>query len=335
MNQLLTQRDVDAILRGGESGPKEDDAPPVVPYSFLPTRRVTKEIRIALDAICSRYASSLQGWLSLRLRTQSEVSVTAVELVAMPDFLLSLPTPCAAFRFPVSDRPGVQGAIDFGSEFAFGLVDRMFGGSGEIRGAKRPLTKLEQKVVREIADHAIRLLGDAWPEPFSQSRRTLSFESDPPALQIASADEDVVVIILEVRSGACTGFVTLGLPIAVIRPFMKEKGTARAYRVRSGSSDAKAARAQIETGLSTARVTLIARLPVFRLSARNLSGLREGQVIDTSHSAEAPVEVQINGNPRYRATIGQVRGRVGLKMHDMESTPVPERPDGVKEGRVL
>ena len=110
----------------------------------------------------------------------------------------------------------MHGVIDFGTEFASGLIDRVFGGSGDPPSAKRTLTSLEQNVVRGLADRALELLGDAWPEPFQQSHRVLTFESDPTMLPISTVAEDVLVMILEVRAGASSGCLTFAAPVAVL-----------------------------------------------------------------------------------------------------------------------
>ena len=129
--ESLTQREIDAILQKSTPVPLApvltDD---IVPYNFSRPPRVSKDRRATLESIHAHFALSMQALLSSMLRTPLDVLVGSVEQAMFSEFILSLGTPCASFVFALGDRMGGEGAIDLSTDFAFHLVDRLFGGPG-------------------------------------------------------------------------------------------------------------------------------------------------------------------------------------------------------------
>ena len=94
-------------------------------------------------------------------------------------------------------------------------------------------------------------------------------------------------------------------------------------------------RTAIGQTLRQAHVMVRARLPMVRVSAREIAALRPGSVLPTPHLVDEPIQAQINDRPRFTATLGQVRSRVSLKiLEPLQEADVP--PSGRdKEGRAL
>ncbi len=326
MNSSLTQKDIDALVHGGATASGLGRSADVVPVNFLIPARVSRERRTVLESIYGRYALALQAFLSSRLRTPIDVTVHSIEQATFGEFLMSLATPCSAFTFKLGDG-GNHGVVDLGSGVAFHLVDRLFGGAGEAEPPRRPLTTLEQAVVRGVCDRAIALLRSAWAEHLALAPEVVGFESNPEMVQVVNREDHVLVATLEMRSGAFTGYIALCLPMAGLERFLQDDAD-----VRTGSASGMS-REVIEHHVRHAHVDMNVRIPAFRLSMRAISELVEGQTLLTGQPAEAPVDVLVNGKLRYRGSLGQVRRHLALKVEQFITPPAVERP--AREGRVL
>lgn len=331
----LTQREIDAILQKTTPVPlapvMSDD---VVPYNFSRPPRVSKDRRANLESIYTRFALSLQALLTSLLRAPLDVVVGSVEQAMFSEYILSLGTPCASFVFEVGDRMGTQGTIDLSTDFAFHLVDRLFGGPGDPQSLQRPLTLLEQSVVRSVTDRGLGLLKEAWAEYLAMAPRVTGFESNPEMLQITSREDNVLVTNLEIRSVAFNGFIALCLPMSALETFLQEKGTSRTH-VRQGASDAANSRALVAGNLQHARVEMIARFPQLWLTARQLSELVPGSVLHTGQAADQPLEIHINERLRFMGALGQARGQLGLRITERVQKPAAERAVPTRQGRVM
>jgi len=333
--ESLTQREIDSILQQTTAVPLapavSDD---VVPYNFSRPPRVSKDRRANLESIYSRFALSLQALLASLLRAPLDVMVGSVEQAMFSEYILSLGTPCASFVFDVGDRMGTQGTIDLSTDFAFHLVDRLFGGPGDPQSLQRPLTLLEQAVVRNVTERALGLLRDAWQDNLAMTPQIVGFESNPEMLQVTSGEDNVLLTNLEIRSVAFNGFIVLCLPMAALESFLQEKGVSRP-QVRQTELEAATSRALAQGNLKHAHVDVVARFPTLWLTARQLSELVPGRVLATGQSPEQPVEIQVNERLRFLGALGQVHQQLGLRITELVQKPAAERPVQSRQGRML
>ncbi len=331
----LTQREIDAILQKTTPVPLapvvSDD---IIPYNFSRPPRVSKDRRANLESIYTRFALSLQALLASLLRTPLDVVVGSVEQAMFSEYVLSLGTPCASFVFELGDRMSTQGTIDLSTDFAFHLVDRLFGGPGDPQAMQRPLTLLEQVVVRNVTERALGLLRDSWQENLVMAPQITGFESNPEMLQIASREDNVLVTNLEIRSVTFNGFIALCLPMAALESFLQEKGVSRPH-ARQTDVEAAASRALVQGNLQHAHLEVVAKFPTLWLTGRQLSELVPGNVLHTGQSSDEPVEIHINERLRFLGALGQVRQQLGLRVTERVQKPAAERPLQSRQGRVL
>jgi flagellar motor switch protein FliM len=340
MSQTLTQKEIDLLLCGTASLSPSETAEPIaaaeiVAYNFMRPPRVNKDRRSTLESIHARFALSMQAMLTSRLRTPIDLVLSSVEQANFSEFILSLASPCAAYVFKIGDRLGSQGVIDFSTDVAYHLVDRMFGGPGEPCEIRRSLTPLEQTVVRGMADRGVGLLRDAWQGQLEMNPEVVQFESIPDMLQITSREDTVLLMTFEMRTGSFSGFITICLPMGIIEQSLQSRQAARQLQSRSGGADVSGARALVEASLKTAQLVLQTRLPVFRLSAREVNHLQAGQVIQTGLLLDVPIEVLVNRRVSYLGFLGQQRRRVCLRITHPVTTSVTERSEHDRQGRVL
>ncbi|MEO8945569.1 MAG: hypothetical protein ABI338_03650, partial [Gemmatimonadaceae bacterium] len=167
----LSQSEIDRLLGGASNlpfaGPTEES--PVQMYDFRRPHRVSKERLRTLEAIYERMVKSLESWVIGRVRGQIEMRLQGVEQFSFGEFTLSLPTPCASFICDINDSGGQLGVVDIGEEFAFYLVDRLFGGSGQQIAVSRALTRVERMALRGLVEKVNSLLADVWSDYITMS----------------------------------------------------------------------------------------------------------------------------------------------------------------------
>jgi|WetSurMetagenome_2_1015567.scaffolds.fasta_scaffold156514_2 flagellar motor switch protein FliM len=327
MPEILTQKDIDALL--ADEGLGVNLAPDVVLWDFAGVPRVPRDRQAVLEAVFARYAQLLESLLSASLRTQVGVSVTSVEQVQAREFLLSLENPCAAALFEAGSAGEGFGVLDFGVGLAFTFLDRLFGGSGEGAAPCRPLTAIEQTVLRTLTERVLGMLREAWQGRIQIGGRVTSFESDPGMIQYADREDGVVVATLEVRADSLQSSFVLGLPVSALESCAQDPLHEAAARTQGRDRPA------IEAALRQARVTMSVRLPALRLSMREVKSLAPGQVIHTGLPTDTPVELHVNDEPRFQGSLGQVQRHAGLKIVQRTAAPAFGRPVCPRRGRVL
>ena len=297
-------------------------------YNFRLPPRVTKDRRMALEALYVRYAKSLEALLTSRLRAASEIRVVSLE---QSDYVTTMsgrraPASIAAFR--VGD--GEIGFVDLGLAFSFHLVDRLLGGPGDGAVPDRPLTPLEDAIVLSIVERAISLLADAWQSDVPLRFGTITLLGNPDALPPTNPQANVLVAEFDLKVGPFQGPVTVAISTAAIEGFLQEDPSRGIARPQQRSVH----REVVATHLSQARVQLAVRLPKATLSTRSLTRVSVGDVLHLGYATDTPLDLLVNGRLHAVGILGQQRGRVGLRVTRITSRAA-EHAGTAPEGRVL
>jgi flagellar motor switch protein FliM len=171
-------------------------------------------------------------------------------------------------------------------------LERMLGGSlGAGDSAQRPLTELEQRLTGKLAEHCLAVLRDSWPGTVSWAWTATALELAPrqmpqdPRLPLAVAE-------FRIGLGAVSGRIALALPWSLLAS-------------AAGASSGAAAG-------GTATVSVV----VWRSCAEPgpLSELEVGDLIATDQRPGDPLEVNVDGRPRYRGTPGAVDGHKAVRI---------------------
>jgi flagellar motor switch protein FliM len=318
-SETLSQNEIDLLLdtgaqRGGARRRGGDHDVQV--YDFRRPHRVSKERLRALEALYGRMTKSFETWLLGRTRGPIALNLQSVEQLSFGEFLLSLPSPCASFIFDIHDTGGQQGVVDFGSDFAFLLVDRFLGGSGTPTIPNRPLTMLEQLIVRGAAERAVGYAAESWNDHVPLNLAVSGFESVPEINQACNREDPVLVATIEVAMDEVRSLVAIALPFVVLEKFFAGGGR-KSVNAATGSERERLANRELTAKLLRAtHVPVSARLPTFKLGMRELATLRAGSVLTTGITTDAMLEILVGQQPRFRATHGKVGSRLAVRILD-------------------
>ena len=302
MKRTLSQAEIDALLlaAGGRSdaeGRAAASAEPIATrYNFRRPDRVSKEQLRSLHFLHDRYAVNLSSSLSAFLRAVTEVGIVSVEQFAYSEFLMSLPDPTAFYSFTMQPIEGVA-ALEINPTIAFTMVDRMLGGTGQTPPPNRALTEIEQNVLDTVVKLLLEHLTEAWRPIADLQFKLQDRETRPQMLRVTGPNEVVILLAFEMRMGETRGTISLCFPASTIETLEEKfaQGWQRARRQPTALEQANLA-----TNLGRIPLAVSTQLET-RLPARELLGLKAGDVISLGHPASSPVDVHV----------GQIRRFVG------------------------
>jgi flagellar motor switch protein FliM len=325
-SETLSQNEIDLLLDAGaqRGGARRYGDHDVQVYDFRRPHRVSKERLRALEALYGRMTKSFETWLLGRTRGPIALNLQSVEQLSFGEFLLSLPSPCASFIFDIHDTGGQQGVIDFGSDFAFLLVDRLLGGSGIPTIPNRPLTMLEQSIVRGAAERAVAYTSESWVDHVPLNLAVSGFESVPEIIQACNREDPVLVATIEITMDDVRSLVLIALPFIVLEKFFAGGGRKSVNAATGSERERQANRELTSKLLRSTPVTVSARLPSFKLSMRELASLRVGSVLTTGIMTDAALEILVGNQPRFKATHGKVGSRLAVRILEPASSSLHE-----------
>jgi flagellar motor switch protein FliM len=310
-SETLSQNEIDALLGGKRPpvpvAPRRAPATDAQVYDFRRPHRVSKEKLRTLEAMYERFAKALEGWLLGRVRGNIQ------------------------YIFDVADSGGQQGILDFGHEFAYFLVDRLFGGSGTPTILDRALTPIERMAVRSVAERVLAQLVEVWSDYIELSLGLTGFESIPEILRAANPEDPVLVANIEVAAADTRSLLLVCLPFAVLEKFFAG-GSERRVTVLGSTREQEENRERTEQSVRGARVPVVVRLPAFRITLRELVGLTPGSVVATGLARTTPLDVYVGPQRRFVASPGRVGPSLAVRLLERnapgepgESNPSPRR----------
>ncbi|MEP6766352.1 MAG: FliM/FliN family flagellar motor switch protein [Gemmatimonadaceae bacterium] len=316
-NETLSQIDIDRLLSSDSDKmtPRSTASLDVQKYDFRRPYRVSKDRLRTLEAMYERLVKNLEGWLISRVRGQMEIRLQSVEQFSFGEFTLSLPTPCSSFVFDIKGT-GQKGVIDIGQEFAYFIIDKVFGGDGSSALPMRPLTPIERMAVRIVADRVSLDLQEVWADHVPLEIEVSGFESSPEILQVVNRADPVLVANIEILAGSSSSLLLICLPFSVLEKFFSTTGNERPVAVVTNVAERDAARARSESSLRATRVPVEARLPTFQISLRDLAQLQVGYVMPTNIPKDARVIVRAGTQERFIGHPGRVGGNVAVRILD-------------------
>ncbi|MFB3136844.1 MAG: flagellar motor switch protein FliM, partial [Nitrospirales bacterium] len=229
MDKILSQDEVDALLRGvtgGDVDTAPDPEEPVdgpVPYDLGNQEWIVRGRMPTLDIIHQQFARLFRMSLGDALRKPVEVTVTNQAVMKFGDFIKRLPLP--AFLTIISMEP-LRGFALMATDAAtvYLLVDHFFGGSGQthVKPEGQDFTLIEQRVMSRVTTMALENLEKAWEPVHQVVIKAVRSEMNPQLAAIVIASEIVIVITVGIELGDAVGDVHLCLPYAMLEP-LREK----------------------------------------------------------------------------------------------------------------
>ena len=225
MANVLTQEEVDALLRGITGGDIETETDDLFDTSDAITYDLTSQDRIirgrmpTLEMTNEKFARMFRTTLSALLRKVTSVSAISVDMLKFGEFLKTIPVPTSMHLFKLEPLRG-SGLMIVESKIIFMLVDIIFGGDGKsnfkIEG--REFTPIENNIIKKVVMSALGDMEKVWQQLIDLKIAYQRSEINPQFAQLGSPTDVVVVSNFEIEVEYSSGIISLCIPYATLEP---------------------------------------------------------------------------------------------------------------------
>ncbi|HLJ09395.1 MAG TPA: flagellar motor switch protein FliM [Acidimicrobiia bacterium] len=278
---------------------------PVV-YDFRRPNKFTREHVRALQIAHETFARQFTTVLSTTLRTVSQVQSKGIGQLTYDEYIRDVPNPT---YLAILSLPPLAGAAIFHLPLPVVMtaVDRLLGGPGTGPALNRPLTEIEQSLMRDLLGRVLRELAYAFESLTTLEPVVTHQESNPQFAQIGAPSDMVIVFGYDLRIGAQEGSATLCIPFAALQPVLDEV-TGNSLLAGRVESDTDSVRDALASRMGAAPVTVSVTFRPVALPLADIVDLRPGDVLPLDHPVSLPLEVTVGGVPRFEAHPGR-RGK--------------------------
>jgi flagellar motor switch protein FliM len=338
-DEVLSQAEVESLLSvmeshtakagapgGGAAAPGQATAErptvrpreKVMPYDFKRPERVGKEQMRALQSLHEGFGRNFGAALSALLRSIVEVKLTSVDQLTYGEFVFSLENPTC---FNLLRAEPLEGnlILDINPSILYPIIDRLLGG-GKDAGpvSRRPLTEIELRLVGRITGLFLHELRHAWEGVLPLKLSVDRVESNPQLVQIVPPNEVVVLVSFELTLGELRGMINLCIPFNAIER-VSSRITSNSWVTYGKTSATNETRAMIGQRLDQSEVEVIVTLAETHITTSDLIGLRVGDIITTDKDIHLPLDVSVQGEAKFHASVGSYKGCKAIRIE----TPPP------------
>lgn len=286
-------------------------------YDFRRPNKFSREHQRALQIASETFARQFTTVLSTTLRAVSQVQVASVGQLTYDEYIRDVPNP--SYLAVLSMAP-LQGPSLFHIPLPLVMtaVDRLLGGTGTGTIPVRPLTDIEDGLVRGLIFRLLRELAYAFDSLINLDPQILMQESNPQFAGVAAPTDMVIVLGFDVRIGTATGEATLCLPFTSMQPVLDEV-TANSLLSGREVADPQVLRSAIGDRVGDASVEVAVHFTEITLTSRRVVSLQPGDIVPLGHRTDRPLAVCVAGVDRFAALPGRRGNRLACVLVDPDS----------------
>ncbi len=318
MNQVLSQDEINALLRGLSDGNIETEAYNNQPqedmrkYDLASQERIIRGRMPTMELVFDRFARSFRTDLSKFLGRTCFINVGGIEIVKFGIFMKKLPLPSSLHIYRMPPLHGYALMV-VSTPLVFGVVDSLFGGkgNGKVKIEGREYTAIENRLIGKLVMMALDILKDAWAPIHPLDFVYVRSEFNPLAIAIVPPTDVVIIVTIEVELEQESTTLTLCTPYSTIEPLRQKLSTGfQSTRLELDSGLLR----RMEDNILRTNVNLSVELGKGKIKARNAAGLSIGDIIMLETSPSDPATVKVEGIPKYQGYVGSYRGSRALRL---------------------
>lgn len=318
---ILSQEEIDALMAALQSEPDEIAEEPqpsgtpgvrVQAYDFLRPGKFSKDQIRTLQMMHESFGRNLQTSLSAYLRTQVNIELTTVKEMMYEEFADSFANLAILSILRLHPLQG-SAVLAIDPNIGFVMLDRLLGGPGTSLKRPRPLTEIEQTVVRRIIERMVQILEEEWNQVVDLEVQFERIELNPQFTQLVPPKDMTVVVRFNVEICSVIGRMNLCIPYAALEP-VSSKLRAQLWFAGEQQQGDPESQQIIQRRLRNMRLPLIAELGTGRITIGDFLDLGAGDVIQLGTRAKDPLAIRIGRGTKFLGKPGRVGSRLAVEL---------------------
>jgi len=326
MEQILSQDEVDALLKGIAGGdieePEEveEEGLGYSSYDFSRQEGIVQVKMPAMEVITDSFLRSMRNSLANMLRRIVDITATPMELERFGSFVRTLPVPSSLQIFKMDPFRG-HALIVLEPRLVFSFVETFLGGTGtrNVRIEGRDFTAIEQRLIRRLVNQLFSDLEKAWYSLHPIKVQFVRSEVNPQFAKICQPEDVVLINRFEVDMDRAVGTVTTCIPITNLESVKKKLMTA--FQRERSEEDILLQRI-LQENIKNVPAAIRIELGRAQIQAGDILALDVGDIIQLDKREDDLLPAYIGGVRKFMGTPGVHRGNkaflIKKKIFDQE-----------------
>ncbi len=312
MEQILSQDEVDALLKGISGG--EIEEPETVAeasvahstYDFSRQQGISQLKMPAMDVINDAFLRAMRNSLANSLRRIIDITAVPMELERFGAFVRTLPVPSSLQLFKMEPFRG-NALFVLEPKLVFALVETFLGGSGarNVRIEGRDFTSIEQRLIQRVINILLSDLEKSWYFLHPIQVQFVRSEINPQFAKICEPDDVVLINRYEVDMDRSVGSITCCIPLSNLESVKNKLTTA--FQRELSEEDILLAKTLTES-IKNVPIELKIELGRAMIPAGDIIELQKGDIIQLDRRKDDLLPGYLAGVRKFMGTPGIRRG---------------------------
>ena len=340
MADVLSQSQIDALLKSMQDGPPKEEKVEEKPaevletkkeevqkeeetyskYDFYSPRKFTKDKIRLLRSIFDNYARILTSQVNGIFRTMTDITVLELRETRYYEYVNAFhENDCMTIVDTYVQDKG-KSNVPMMSYISPGLtltlVSHMLGGSDSVIKTEEDYryTDVEMALYKRIMEYIVHALGDGFSNYISAEFKIAKIETNPSMVQEVGLDETVVLAVMNVDiSGLAMERIRICLPGTLLEHMFKiidnRKHLARGFAYENNQDT-------IMEHLKASSFPMTGQLGVVKLDIEDLYHLKVGDVIDLNKAKNSAVKLYVGRQPWFTGKMGVYKKNIAIRIED-------------------
>lgn len=253
---------------------------------------------------------SLAARLAIFLRLEFSLQLAKVHIEGYQKFIETLANPTYITLFKTDPLKGA-GLLVLSPKLALTLVDRLLGGPGQMPPDNRDLTDIEVALSDQSAMLMLTEWCNHWPEMRNLHPTILGHENNSKFLQTSPPDTAMLILTVSASIAEQNETFQLVFPYSTLEPLMRllnpELNGATTVAPRPSQP-------RWNPGFDEVKVLLTAEWQDLKMSARDISQLKPGDLLGLDPACAAQVLVRFGNVPKFFGRPGTSDARWAVQL---------------------
>jgi len=314
-DDLLSQEEKDALIKGVESGDVDTDQTDIGSSEARAFNFASRELRLLdslprLQTVSELFVEASSDAIGKMFRADPAIESNPLTTRAQQDFIESMSSLCHVAVCTMSPLEG-RWILALETRLLYILVDRYFGGKGLAPSANRnkQFTPIEQRLARQVTDLLLTELALAFEDVAVLEPAIESIEENPEHLTLPVSHEPVIQLSLNIGFVEDAGLCHIVLPYAMFETIKDKLNLAGETKAPKYNDEWQP---KIRQGLRRATLKVTAELDELNLTLRQILDLVPGDVLPIKSPDN--VTVKAEGEVLFFGKFGTTEGHNAVKI---------------------
>jgi flagellar motor switch protein FliM len=294
---------------GGEPRPGQDlisrhDFPQLSSFSDDEMRKLRMR--------CEAFVHSLAARLSVHLGLECAVQMSELEAARFEPFVAKFAHPTHLILFRLEPLGGVC-LLNIPSRLALTLVDRELGGPAACQEEIRDLTQIEARLAAKVVGVMLGEWCNTWADTLQLRPVLIRHETSGSYLQTSAPATTIFSLGMETHVAQTVEQMQIVFPQSVLEPLLLKLNSNLRQVENPGAAEAKPG-IQWNPGLNDVPIKVTARWHGMELTARQLLGLKPGDVVPLRQATASQVEITLDSTPKFAGQLGTCGQQMAIKI---------------------